>query len=134
MKFKFLENTADLSVRVYGKDISEIIKNSIFATASTIHSLNGLSENSEFSGSYQFHSLEEMLVKVLNDVVFEFDVNAALYFRCTWLDLGEGTLSIKISGHRFRRRPSARNLIKSVTYHNLSLKPETGQIDITFDL
>ncbi|MCL4335535.1 MAG: archease [Candidatus Thermoplasmatota archaeon] len=134
MNYKFLEHTADLSIRVFGNDLSEIICNSVFATADLIYPVKRLSKNARTGRNYSFVSREEMLVKILTDVINEFELNLTLYFCCDSLEIKEKSAFISMSGHAFTRMPSVRNVLKSATYHDLSMNAVNGHVDLTFDL
>ena len=128
IKYKILDNTADILVRVYGEDSSIILSNSIYAVASLIHR-KGLKENIEHTERIKAEITPYVVVDMMNFVIFEFETNRTLYFSSELQDS-----VVKLKGHRFARSIKPSNSVKAATYHNLPAQLVQGHLDITLDI
>ncbi len=130
IKYKILDNTADILLRVYGGDSATILYNSIYALASLLHRTSGLEINSIHEESISGEIVPALIVDMMNFVISELETTGTLYFSCTI----ENNTTVKFLGHKFRRNIKPLYLIKAATYHNLPRTISQDYIDITLDI
>jgi SHS2 domain-containing protein len=128
IKYKILDNTADILIRVYGKDSATILSNSIYAVASLIYRRR-LKANAEHTERIMAEITPYLMVDMMNFVISEFETNRTLYFSCNLQDS-----VVKLKGHRFARIIKPSNSVKAATYHNLPAHLVQGYLDITLDI
>jgi SHS2 domain-containing protein len=126
MKYKILEHTADLKIKVWGKDLPELFKN---AAEAMFAAMSGKSEirNSKHETNYKFQiknlkltaqDHESLLVNFLNELLYLSDVENRAYHV---LDLEIRNLSLKAKLYSYPLPPLEIE-IKGATYHNLKIK------------
>jgi len=143
MKYKILEHTADLKIKVWGKDLPELFKN---AADAMFAAMSGKSEirNSKHETNYKFQiknlkltaqDHESLLVNFLNELLYLSDIK----------NKGFKILDLKIK-NKEKLKLEAKLLpyplppleieIKGATYHNLKIEKKTGPYltTILFDI
>jgi SHS2 domain-containing protein len=128
IRYRILDNTADILVRIYGEDSAAILSNSLYAVASLIHR-NGMRINAIHTDTIKGDISPYFIVDMMNFVISEFDTNRILYFSCELQESG-----IILNGHRFVRNIKPINSVKAATYHNLPAHIVPGYLDITLDV
>lgn len=132
-QFKILEHTADLKIKVWGKDLPELFKN---AADAMFDAMSGKSEirNSKHETNYKFQiknlkltaqDHESLLVNFLNELLYLSDVNNQGY---RIKDIGfrknkEFELKAELIPYPL---PPLEIEIKGATYHNLKIEKKTG--------
>jgi len=116
-KFEFLSHTADIKIRVYGKNLKEIINNSLLAlksfwkpklTKTKIEKEIKVESNNEVN----------LLIDFLSEVLAETYVEKAIFVKFEPQELASYFLSGKIIGYKFT---SLSKDIKAITYHQAVL-------------
>jgi SHS2 domain-containing protein len=117
-KFEFLSHTADFKIRVYGKNLKEIINNSLLAlkgfwkpklTKIKIEREIKVESNNEVN----------LLIDFLSEVLAETYIEKAIFVKFEPQELASYFLSGKIIGYKFT---SLSKDIKAITYHQANLK------------
>ena len=130
--FEFLEHTADLKFRSYGKTLEVCFTNAAKALFSSILDLDSVAVESERGIELESDSLETLLHDFLSEILFLFETED-LVFKEFIVSIREGegyTLSAKLRGERFNPRNHAVTTeVKAVTYHELRVeKKDDGWI------
>ncbi len=133
-KFKILEHTADLKIKVFGKTKEELFKNALFAMAKALCSepksqkiINRKIKNKSFNS-------EMLLVDFLSEVLYLSQVKKEVYFDVRFKKFSDTEIEGELFGKKVERFSED---IKGVTYHNLSIKQREDKIFeaiIVFDL
>lgn len=134
MQYEILEHTADLKIRAYGKDLTELFSNI----------LKGMFEVCEpeiidksiivaHEIKIQSQNLESLLVDFLSEVLYLSDVNNEAYFEAEFEKLTDKELIGKIRGNKIK---SFKEEIKAVTWHDLKVEKKDSQWQATvlFDI
>jgi SHS2 domain-containing protein len=117
-KFEFLSHTADVKIRVYGKNVKEIINNSLLAlkgfwkpklTKTKVEKEIEVESNSEVN----------LLIDFLSEVLAETYIEKAIFVKFEPQELASYFLSGKIIGYKFT---SLSKDIKAITYHQAIFK------------
>lgn len=133
--FEVLEHTADLKIKVCGKDIKELFINAALAVAE--QQKNGIAEEKP-EGEPEVVIIESfdqtsLLVDWLNEILSRSDLSKKAYFDFKIERLTENYLKAEIRGRAVEQKETE---IKAATYHNLKIVKENGvwQTAIVFDI
>lgn len=133
--FEVLEHTADLKIRVWGRDIKELFIQAALAMAE--QQKKGITEEKpeEEPEIVEIKSMdkESLLVDWLNEILSRSDLNKKVYFDFKIEQLAENYLKAEIGGRKVEQKEID---IKAATYHNLKIIKEKGiwQAEIIFDI
>lgn len=120
MRYSILEHTADLKIKVFGKDLPELFSNAALAMAEQLKPgirppIEGKWEKIEIKSS----DLEPLLVDWLSEILYRSDVNHRVYAEIKIEEISERELKAKIRGTSIGKKDLD---IKAVTYHGLEIK------------
>jgi SHS2 domain-containing protein len=127
-KFEFLSHTADVKIKVYGKNLKEIFNNSLLAlksfwkpklTKTKIEKEIKIESNNEVN----------LLIDFLSEVLAETYIEKAIFTKFEPQELVSYSLSGKIIGYEFT---SLSKDIKAITYHQANLQKINHQYIFEF--
>jgi SHS2 domain-containing protein len=127
-KFEFLSHTADVKIKVYGKNLKEIVNNSLLAlksfwkpklTKTKIEKEIKIESNNEVN----------LLIDLLSEVLAETYIEKAIFIKFEPQELVSYSLSGKIIGYEFT---SLSKDIKAITYHQANLQKINHQYIFEF--
>jgi SHS2 domain-containing protein len=133
-RFEEIEHTADVALRVEGKDLNELLKNAACGMAYLICEENFLSDDfTEQLVEIKDEDSEGLLVEWLSELVFLAEVKSFIFQKVEFENLSEGYLKGKVYGKIARE---LKVHIKAVTYHNLEIfETENGlEATVVFDI
>lgn len=137
LKYKILDHTADICVRVFGNTLEEIFIGSAKAMMEVITDIERVNPSKEVSITAQGENYEELLVKWLQEILYvhevkkmvfkDFEVKIENTTRAVGKAYGE---KIAVDRHEFY------SIIKAVTHHNLKIisSKDKYRVDIVFDI
>ncbi len=79
MQYKILEHTADLKIRIYGKTLEELFNNILTAIAEVTKPVLAGPEAPSKKIKIEAENLENLLIDFLSEVIYESDLNNAVY-------------------------------------------------------
>ena len=134
-KFKILEHTADLKLRVFGKTKQELFKNVMLGMFESAR-VKAKEEETKIEREIKIESADILflLVDFLSEVLYLSEVNNEVYWQIRFEEFSDTRLKGKIIGGKIRQRGL---IIKGVTYHNLEIsqsKKGLWQVVILFDI
>lgn len=143
-KYEILEHTADLKIKVFGKDKEELFENAMVGMfgAAEYETVVG-SEIIKREIKIYAHDFSSLLVDFLSELLYLSEVNQEVYeaieFKAfkedtTKLNSDRFSLKVILSGRKLNNRNI---LIKGVTYHDLNiyqLKDGSWEAVILFDI
>jgi SHS2 domain-containing protein len=134
-KFEVLEHTADLKIKVYGQDLTELLVNAALAIAE--QQKPGIS-NQEPTKEWelveiQSPDLDSLLVDWLNEILSRSDLNDKVYNNFQIEELTKNHLQAKVAGQKVDQKQVE---IKAATYHGLEVKKINNywQAIVIFDI
>ncbi|MGB2705845.1 MAG: archease [Candidatus Omnitrophota bacterium] len=136
-RYEQLPHTADIAVRVYGKDLRELFMNAAFAMFDIIADLEGLKESVSVDVELKAASREELLVAWLDELLYNFYTKGIIFFRFDIAFLNGEKISAKARGrHVGENKNRLKTEIKAATYHDLNIRDSDGglSVDIVFDV
>jgi SHS2 domain-containing protein len=137
LKYKTIDHTADVCVRVFGNSLEEIFVGSAKAMMEIITDVEKVNPSKEISIKAQGENYEELLVKWLQEILYlhevkkmvfkDFEIKIKNGIRAVGKAYGE---KIAVDRHEFYSN------IKAVTYHNLKIisSKDKYRVDIVFDI
>ena len=136
--FEFVPHTADLGLRLQGHSGEDLVRH---AVEGFVHLM--LAEPSAVRADTRLvirvegQSLEDLLVRLLNELIFLFDAKGFLPREATAVNLGGAGLEAEIAGEPYDpSRHEIKAVAKAATYHDLRLVESGGTLAATiyFDL
>ncbi len=128
-KFEFIEHTADIGIKAYGKSLPELFQNSAEAMFTLLIDYKP-KENIKKNIVLEAASLEELLVVWLNELLSLFYTDNFLPVRLSVVIEDNAvlkSLSAVIAGQNFDPYINKPNTeIKAATYHDLKVKEDYG--------
>ena len=136
-RYEQFPHTADIGLRVFGKDLKELFENAAFAMFDTIADLEGLRGELEESFELQARNAEELLVAWLDELLYNFYTKQIIFFKFDINQISETDIKARALGRLAgSNRNRLKTEIKAATYHDLKIQkiPEGCQVDIIFDV
>ena len=129
MRYKFLEHTADVKFRAFGKTLEEAFSNSALALVETmtrnIKIKPRIKKNISVSGS----DLENLLYNFLEEFLFLFDSERFVFAKIEKIEIKDNKLEAEILGDNADNY-NISNDVKAVTYNSMFVKIEKGKVTI----
>lgn len=79
MQFEYLEHTADIKFRAFGKTKEELFKNSGKALCNTVIELNSIQKKGKALIEIKAENTEKLLFKFLNEILFLIDAKQFIF-------------------------------------------------------
>ena len=138
--YEIIDHTADLSIKVYGKDLEELLKNCSAAMMDMICDLNTIELKNQYSVSSSGNSEEQLLVNLLQELLYLHEVKKLLFCKFEF-KINDNIKNREVEGNVWGEeidfsRHDLLNDIKAVTYSDLKVEHENGKLSvkITFDI
>lgn len=135
--YEEIPHTADVALRIYGKDLNELFKNAACGMFDIIADLEGLKSSVSVNFNLKAPSEEELLVSWLDELLYNFYTKGIIFFEFQIDLLTENHLVAKAHGrHIGENRNRLKREIKAATFHDVKIK-ETADglsVDIVFDV
>jgi len=139
-KYELVDHTADLEIKVYGKDLEELLKNCSAAMMDVICDLNTIELKNQYSVSSSGNSEEQLLVNLLQELLYLHEVKKLLFCKFEF-KINDNIKNREVEGFVWGEeinfsRHDLLNDIKAVTYSDLKVEHENGKLSakITFDI
>jgi len=135
-KFEPFNTTADVGLRVYGKDIIELFENAAIGMFSLVVEPFTPEEIIRKIIELDGDSEEDILFSLLNELVFLFETDGFLLVDIKGERVCKSGFRFEIKGEKYSEDKHELSMhVKAVTYHNLQVKRgETLFADIVFDV
>jgi SHS2 domain-containing protein len=134
-KYEFLEHTADVTFKAYGRDLNELLKNAAEALEDTMVLLDEVALGESLNIEMGSDSYENLLYDWLSELLITFEVERFAVKKCfvriAGLSLTADCLGeiLDLNGHRLNTE------VKAVTYHNLAVtKNDIYHAEVTLDV
>src|SRR3990167_8828409 len=135
-RYEQFSHTADIGVRAYGKDLSELFANAAFAMFDIIADLDGLKTALTETIRLEAPSAEELLVAWLDELLYRFYTKQIIFSDFEITSLDGKRLEAKAHGRPVgANRNRLKTEIKAATYHDLKIRKtaEGYEVEIVFD-
>ncbi len=118
-KYEFLPHTADQKIRIYGKNLKEIIKNSLLAIKNFVSpeiKKRKINTAIKIEGS---RDIQFLLIDFLNEVLVQMNVKKAIFTNFKVKNISENLIEGTLEGYRVS---GFKKDIKAFTYHQAKLE------------
>jgi len=123
-KYEQLDISGDAGLRIWGKDLEELLINAAEGLGDLITDPSAIKETEKREVVVSSERNEDLLVKWLNELIFLFDTYGFVGKRFE-VSLKTDNLKATVSGGIFNVGINeGRLLVKAATYHGLSLKQD----------
>ncbi|MFQ6057888.1 MAG: archease [Anaerolineae bacterium] len=132
-RFEEIEHTADLAMRVYGRDMRELFANAAHGMFALMARPSSSGPPRQRQVELEGSDYESLLVDWLNELIYLHEVEGETYTRFIIQELSPAELRASVEGGPTARKTKA---IKAATFHNLSIE-ETAEglvATIVFDV
>src|SRR3989338_8060964 len=125
-KFVFLEHTADIKFRAFGKNLNEVFENSALAFTSVLHE-GKVKKDVKKKFTIKGNDLEAFMFRFLEEILFLFETEGFLISNIkVKLSNDKKILNAKAFGEE-KLAERARHYIKAVTYNDMFIKKLDGK-------
>jgi len=133
-RFKEIEHTADIAIRVWGRDLAELFANAAYGLASQLADLTGIERTVERSIELEAYDLETLLVTWLGELLYLNERDALVFTEFEVRELAPTRLRAVVRGGGVAAKQ--RGHIKAVTFNDLEIvrTAEGYETTIVFDV
>lgn len=122
-RYKLIPHTADIAIKVTGKDLKELFANAAYGMFDIIADLEGITGSVSVDVSLQALTHEELLVAWLDELLYNFYTKGIIFFEFDIIDLGMDRLKARACGrHIGENKNRLKTEIKAVTFHDLNVQ------------
>ena len=136
-RYEQFPHTADIGIRVFGKDLKELFENAAFAVFDTLADLEGLKPSIEEPVKVEGDSPEGLLVAWLDELLYLFYTKEIIFSEFRIEELSDKKLTAKAFGKSVSsNRNRLKTEIKAATYSGLKIdKSDSGyKVEIILDV
>lgn len=140
MKYKILDKSGDIGIRVSGRRLNDALKNLAGATYDLITDIKKIKPVSQFRIKLSTDSMENLIVSFLNELIYNFEVRGFLGKKFEinlFKKLKTFSLKSVIYGEKFNAlKHTKKFLLKAATYHDIKIENKNGKwtIQVIFDI
>ena len=136
--YEYVEHTADMGLRVNGKNLSELLTNAAQGLFETIAVVETIDESNSVEIYLTAESVEDLFVAWLDELIFQHETKEIFFKRAAVQQCSETEVSATVYGEPANfDKHEVYTEIKSVTYHQLQVvqKPDGSWFaQVIFDL
>ncbi len=131
-RYEIIPHTADIGIKAYGTNLSELFNNTAYAMFDIIADLDGLKKSVEQPIEVTATNKEELLVAWLGELLYNFYTKQIIFFDFKIEELSDTRLKAQAFGrHIGENRNRLKTEIKAVTYHELKIQEKEGKFTAT---
>lgn len=136
-RYEQFSHTADIGVRVRGKDLQELFANAAFAMFDIIADLEGLKVSTSVTIDLKAPTKEELLVAWLDELLYQFYTKSIIFSEFEIEAMTDTHIRAKVSGRAVgENRNRLKTEIKAATYSDLVITATADgyAVEIIFDV
>jgi len=123
--FEYLEHTADVKFRAYGRDPVEMLENAALALMNTMADISSVRLKESWRTELEAADLEQLAYDWLSELIFLSETEAALFssFQIKLEQNQQWRLAVDLYGEKIDLgRHAFKNAVKAVTWHEFQVK------------
>lgn len=125
--YEIIDHTADIGIKVYGKDLKELFQCAAEALFEIICDISEVADSIEKGVTLDGDDLEQLMVVWLGELLYLHDTERILFKRFEIKELENNSLSATVYGEEFREgHHTIRTVVKAVTYHQIQVEQKDG--------
>ena len=127
-KFKIIEHTADVGIKVFGKTLEELFENAAVGMYNIICSnFEHIAQDVIYSNTISEYDLETLLVSFLNDLLFQTFTNKLLFskflIKSLKIENQFCSISFECYGEKYQKeKHGVLTELKSATFHQINIE------------
>ncbi len=136
-RYELLEHTADLGIRVWGKDQKDLFLNAAAGMYSLIADILKVMPKSYFEVKINAQDKDQLLKDWLSELLYYFNVKDTLLSKFEIEQIDDTSIKSKVKGEKVNTaKHKLYHEVKAVTYHNLHIEEKKGLLttEIIFDV
>jgi SHS2 domain-containing protein len=132
-RFEEIEHTADIAIRVWGRDLAELFANAAYGMAHQMADVDTVERTIEHAVELQAYDAETLLVAWLGELLYLAERDGAVFTEFDRLDVAPTRLQATVRGGP---APGHQRHIKAVTFSGLEIvQTDAGfETTIVFDV
>lgn len=134
MRYEFIEHTADIAIKAYGKSVEESFGNAAMGMFDVITDVSKVEPVGEYEVQVKSDNLENLLVDWLGELLFLHETQEILLSE---FDVKIENLSLvaKARGESINKeKHTLKSDVKAVTYHMLEVNEKEGYVKFLLDI
>lgn len=134
MRYEFIEHTADIAIKAYGKSVEESFGNAAKGMFDVITDVSKVEPKGEYQVRVKSDDLENLLVDWLSELLFLHETQDVLFSE---FDVKIENLSLVATakGEAINReKHELKSDVKAVTYHMLEVNEKEGYVKFLLDI
>ena len=133
-KYEFIDHTADIGVRAYGKNLSEAFENVAIGMFDVISDTAKIDKIGEYVIELEADNIEQLLVDWLSELLYIHETKNVLLSGFK-VKLDKNKLRARVYGEGLdKKKHPIKSEIKAVTYHILEVNEKEGYVQVLFDI
>lgn len=136
-RYEMIDHTADIGIKVFGKDIAEIFSNSAYAMFDILTDPKKIQKKESFNVQVSANNIEQLLVKWLDELLFRYETERVIFNEFIINKISDANIDSTVYGEKIdRSRHEIKTEIKNVTYHQLQIREANNgwEAQIIFDV
>ena len=135
--YELIPHTADIGIRVFGKNNEKLLKNTIYAFFDVLVGIKSINKKVEKVLKIKADNLEDLLFNLLDELLFIFSTKKMIFKESKVSFIRENQIVVKLKGQKFDpSKHKVKTDIKAVTYHDFKIKKEKNKLiaEVIFDI
>ncbi|MFQ6106467.1 MAG: archease [Thermoplasmata archaeon] len=133
-EFEFIDHTADVAVKAYGKDLNEIFENAALGMFNVMTDTSTVRSVGEYKVEVESNNLEGLMVDWLSELLFLFDTQEVFLSEFD-VEIEGNKLTASVRGEKMdKERHPLKSDVKAATYHMLEIDMEKGYAIVLLDI
>jgi SHS2 domain-containing protein len=136
-RYEQFPHTADIGIRVFGRDLKELFANAAFGMFDVMADLDGIKPSASAAVEAHGETAEELLVSWLDELLYISCTKELILSKFEIFEMSDNLLKAKVFGRPISaNRNRLKTEIKAVTYSGLSIKKSDGglSVELIFDV
>lgn len=127
-RYEQLEHTADIALRIYGRDLQELFVNAAYAMFSQLTDVEHVAPAVRHVVTVEGTDHESVLVNWLNELLYLHETRGEAYSAFDIHELSSHGLRATVGGEHTE---AIEMIIKAATYHDLAISETSGGFVVT---
>jgi SHS2 domain-containing protein len=135
--YEIIEHTADIGLRIYGKDLKELFTHAAQGMFDLITDVQKIDTKDTLSFELDAEKVDDLLLKWLRELLFVFSTRKLIFKDFTFDSITEKAFKVKARGGLFNPKiHDQKNEVKAVTYYDFKVEKKAGEwvAEVIFDI
>jgi SHS2 domain-containing protein len=134
MKYEFIEHTADIGIKAYGRSLNESFANAALAMFEVMTDVSKVEPVGEYEVRVKAENMENLLVDWLGELLFLHETQDVLLSEFD-VEIDNLSLDARVRGETLdREKHELKDDVKAITYHMLEVNEEEGFVKVLLDI